>query len=91
MYGKAAFPVGKRPAVLLPAAAFIERGELVYVYSVDGSQIAHLRLVKTGKRFGDRMEVLSGLNPGEHVVVEKTDQVQDGSPIQRGTAERPSR
>jgi len=89
MYGRAAFAVGKRQAVTLPASAFAERGELVYVYSVDSNNIAHLRLVKTGRRYGDRVEVLSGLRAGERVVVEKTGPVQDGSPIQSGSAERP--
>jgi multidrug efflux pump subunit AcrA (membrane-fusion protein) len=51
---------------------------------LDPGGIARLRLVKTGKVHGDRIEILSGLSPGERIVVEGVEKVSDGSRVQDG-------
>ena len=78
LYGKARFLSGQRQIVTLPQAAIVRRGQLVGVYAVDEAGTAHLRLIQTGKELGDRVEVLSGLNEGERVVVEGTGSLSDG-------------
>ena len=70
MFGKARFAHGQRSALLVPASALVERGQLVGIYVVDGGGIARLRLVTLGKRDGDRQEILSGLNNGERIVTD---------------------
>jgi len=40
-----------------------------------------LRLIKTGKTFGDRVEVLSGLNGGEQIVVDSVASIGDGTRV----------
>jgi hypothetical protein len=42
---------------------------------------AALRLVKTGKVLEDRVEVLSGLEEGEQIIVSETAQLTDGQPV----------
>ena len=42
---------------------------------------AQLHLVKTGKRVGDELEILSGLQAGDAVVVEGAGQLTDGQPV----------
>jgi multidrug efflux pump subunit AcrA (membrane-fusion protein) len=48
---------------------------------VDQSGIARMRLVKTGKPYIDRVEVLSGLSEGEQIVVDGVEAVNDGSRV----------
>ena len=79
MFGRAAFAMGQRDAITVPSAAVVERGQLTSVYVVDAKGVAHLRLVRTGKAYGGRTEVLSGLSPGERIVADKADQVHEGS------------
>jgi multidrug efflux pump subunit AcrA (membrane-fusion protein) len=43
---------------------------------------AHLRLVKTGARAGGNFEILSGVEPGETVVVEGAEGLTDGQPVE---------
>jgi hypothetical protein len=43
-----------------------------------------LHLVKTGKRVGDEMEILSGLRSGDAVVMEGAAQLIDGQPVEVG-------
>lgn len=78
LYGKARFSVGQKPAITIPQKAVIERGQLVGVYVVDPSNIARLRLIKTGKQYGDRVEVLSGINDGDRIIVGNVEVVSDG-------------
>ena len=49
---------------------------------VVANQHAQLHLVKTGKRVGDEIEILSGLDAGERVVVSGADQLTDGQPVE---------
>jgi RND family efflux transporter MFP subunit len=81
LYGKARFITGQTQAITIPRIAVVERGQLTSVYVVDQSGIARMRLVKTGKTYSDRVEVLSGLKEGEQIVVEGVAAVNDGSRV----------
>jgi RND family efflux transporter MFP subunit len=43
--------------------------------------LAHLRLVKTGARVGNEIEVVSGLDSGEQIVTESVSALIDGQPV----------
>jgi membrane fusion protein (multidrug efflux system) len=49
---------------------------------VAANQRAQLHLVKTGKRLGAEVEILSGLDAGDRVVIEGADQLRDGQPVE---------
>lgn len=69
------------PALLIPAAALLERGQLQGVYVVrDG--LLHFRLVKTGRLHGEQIEILSGLNPGETIVTGGLEQAVAGARVE---------
>ncbi len=73
-------PLGEHPSLRIPASAVIQRGQLEIAFVVD-HQRAQLHLVKTGKRSGDEVEILSGLDAGDAVVVDGATQLLDGQPI----------
>jgi RND family efflux transporter MFP subunit len=70
MFGRMQFEKGTSQTMVLPKSAVIERGQLTGVYVVGGDRIARLRWVKVGRRFEDRLEILSGLNVGELVLTD---------------------
>ncbi len=74
-------PIGESNAVRVPAAAVVQRGQLEIVFCVT-DQRARLHLVKTGKRVGDELEIVSGLNDGDTVVVSGAEQLTDGQPVE---------
>lgn len=82
LYGKARFIIGQKQAIAVPQKAVVERGQLVGVYVVGANGIARLRLIKTGKTIGDRVEVLAGLSDGERIVVGRVEAVGDGSKVE---------
>jgi len=81
-YGSVDFTIGTENRMLVPANALIQRGELEGVFVISPEGIAHYRLVKTGRAFGDQMEVLSGLDDGDRVAISKTSQLSDGVRVQ---------
>jgi multidrug efflux pump subunit AcrA (membrane-fusion protein) len=81
MYGKALCPREERQTILIPKEALIKRGQLEQVFSVDESQTAHLRLVKTGKTFGDHLEILAGLQSGDTIIINPKLGLKDRSKV----------
>lgn len=82
LYGQARFKIGQRSAITVAPSAIVRRGQLVGVYVVDSSGLARLRLVQLGKSYGDRVEVLSGLNEGDRIIVENVAAITDGAQVQ---------
>ena len=81
MFGRAIFPLGVQKIVALPLAALTERGQLQSVFVVEDG-VAHNRLVTTGRRTKDAVEVLSGLNVDEKVVQPVPAGLQDGARVE---------
>ena len=80
-FGRVAVPVGESSVLRVPASAVIQRGQLEIAFVMAG-QRAQLRLVKTGKRFGSELEIVSGIADGETVITEGVAQLRDGQPVQ---------
>jgi RND family efflux transporter MFP subunit len=69
MFARVEVAVGSREAVLVPDEAIHRRGKLTGVWIVDESGTAHLRWIRVGRVLGDEIEVVSGLQGGETVVL----------------------
>lgn len=82
-FGRASIPVGQADSIRVPSAAVIQRGQMEMVFVV-GDGTARLRLVKTGKHFGDDVEILSGLAPGDRIVTGNGASLLDGQPVEAG-------
>jgi membrane fusion protein, copper/silver efflux system len=65
-------PIRVPPAVTVPLDAVVDSGTRARVYVEHGEGIFEPREVETGWRFGERVEILRGVRPGERVVVEAT-------------------
>jgi Cu(I)/Ag(I) efflux system membrane fusion protein len=65
-------PVRLPPAVTVPVDAVVDSGARARVYVEHGEGLFEPREVETGWRFGERVEILQGVHPGERVVVAAT-------------------
>jgi membrane fusion protein (multidrug efflux system) len=69
------------PTLLVPEEAIVpERGK-AYVFVVQDS-VVQRREVRTGKRKPGSVEIIEGVHEHEHVVVEGTQNIRDGSTVQ---------
>ncbi|MCU0597622.1 MAG: efflux RND transporter periplasmic adaptor subunit, partial [Desulfobacterota bacterium] len=84
LFGKARFSTGTREVLTVPVESIVERGQLTFVFVADSSQTARMRLIQTGKRYADRIEVLSGLTQGDPVILEPLPGIKEGAAVEPG-------
>jgi len=77
-YARVSIPVGKKQSLLALKKAVVEKGQLTGVYTVGKNSVITYRLIRVGKLYGDRVEILSGLNPGDTVIVDGVEKAVDG-------------
>ena len=83
MFGRGAISLGSTVnGMTLPNSAVAERGALTSVWVLDKENIARMRIVKTGKLLGERVEILSGLSEGERVVTGGVEKISEGSKVE---------
>jgi multidrug efflux pump subunit AcrA (membrane-fusion protein) len=78
---KVELPAGTRQALLAPRVAVRQTGQLTGLFVVDSASRARFRLVKVAPYDAERVEVLSGIQPGEKIVSRLSDQITDGIPV----------
>ena len=69
------------PPLLIPGDTLVVRGNGPQVAVVGASQTVHFQPIKLGRDYGDKIEVLSGLEAGQQVVVNPGDTVQEGAKV----------
>ncbi len=81
LFARVVFAGKEEPALLLPVAAVVERGQLTGVYLVrDG--ILRYRLIKTGRQIDGKLQILSGLAAGDKVVIEGVERARSGARVE---------
>jgi multidrug efflux pump subunit AcrA (membrane-fusion protein) len=78
------FQIGETERMVVPDSAVMRRGQLELVYVVEGER-ARLRLVTLGHAREGLVEVLSGLEPGEAVVVEAGEIAEEGVKVAKAS------
>jgi RND family efflux transporter MFP subunit len=72
MFARAALTIGNETILTAPRSAFEQIGQLDTARVISGNRI-ETRMVSLGRGFGDRVEILAGLAPGERLILKKTD------------------
>lgn len=81
MFGRLQLESGESSALLVPSEALVRRGQLELVFVARDGRAA-LRIVRTSQRVAGKAEVLSGLSPGEQVVISRPQQLADGQLVE---------
>jgi RND family efflux transporter MFP subunit len=82
LFGRARFARGQHDAIAVPKSAVLNRGQLQAVYVVGSDQLASLRYVTLGPASADEVEVLSGLQSGDRIVVQAGDRDLGGKQVE---------
>ncbi len=70
------------PPVLLPGDALIVRSDGTQVAVVRSDHTIHLQKIQVGRDYGDKLEVLSGLEAGDLVIANPSDSVREGVKVE---------
>ncbi len=81
MYGKFYIPTEAEEEIFIPKSAVVKWGQLDAVYKVDNQGVLHLTFIKIGKELKDKVQVLSGVESGDEIVVSGTERACDGCKI----------
>jgi RND family efflux transporter MFP subunit len=81
MFGRFQLEKGTSRTILVPESVVVERGDLTSVFVVGTDQVSRLRWIKAGRRFDKQVEVLSGVNIGELVLLDGSKGI-DGAAVQ---------
>jgi multidrug efflux system membrane fusion protein len=81
VFGRASFQLGSRSSLAIPMAAVTERGQLQSVLVAENGT-AHTRLITTGQKNGNEVEVLSGLTAGDNVIFPVPRDLSDGAKVE---------
>ena len=66
------------PPLLLPADSLIVRAEGTQVALVRPDHTVHFQPIQVGRDYGDKLEVLNGLHPGDSVIANPSDILREG-------------
>jgi YHS domain-containing protein len=69
MFVDVEFPINLPPAITVPADAVFDSGLRKTVFMDRGDGFFEPRRVETGQRFGEQVEIVQGLKPGERIVI----------------------
>lgn len=79
-FARVGLPGSRKDSLLVPESAVQVFGQMKRVFVVR-KNIAQLRLVRTGTNMNGQVEILTGLEPGETVIIRHEDQLVDGQPV----------
>ena len=83
MFGRGTLGLGTTvTGITVPKKAIVDRGALTIVWAVDKESIVRMRIVKTGRVTGERVEILAGLSDGDRVVVAGGEKVTEGARVE---------
>ncbi len=82
MFARVMLTVGEDRLIAIPASALIQEGQLTGLFTVTAEGIARFRLVRTGRRLGDKVEVFSGLTEGSRFVLDPPPGLVDGTRVE---------
>ena len=80
----------KEPPVAIPGDTLVVRDNVTQVAVVSGDGTVHFQRIQLGRDFGDRLEVLSGLEPGQLLAINPNDSVREGAKVKALRSERPA-
>jgi RND family efflux transporter MFP subunit len=69
----------KSDKVMVPESALVKQGQLTGIYTIANGKTAILRWIRTGKSFGNQVEVLSGLSANEQYIVSAEGKLYNGA------------
>jgi len=71
----------KDPPLLIPGDTLVVRSDGPQVAVVEPDGRVHFARIQLGRDFGDRLEVLSGLQDGQQLVVNPSDSIREGAKV----------
>jgi RND family efflux transporter MFP subunit len=80
-YVQVLLPLQASKAMTIPTNALMMRGEGVRVAVLDAESRVRLKTVKVGRNYGESVEVIDGVSPGDKLVLNPSDSLAEGDQV----------
>ena len=92
MYAQVKFTVGaaSKSALRVPASVLISNADGLQVASVDANNTVHLLKIVVARDYGAELDIASGLVGNEHLIINPSDSLQEGSKVTATPAPPPA-
>jgi RND family efflux transporter MFP subunit len=81
-FGEVHFATGTSvPRITIPVNAMLFRAQGAQVAIVDKDSVVHLRAIGIGRDFGATLEILSGIDVSDRIVVNPSDSLEEGQKV----------
>lgn len=74
-------PLVAKPGIAIPNNALIIRGDGIKVAVIDAERRVHMQAVTLGRNYGERVEILSGLEQGARLVLNPPDALSESDVV----------
>jgi RND family efflux transporter MFP subunit len=85
MFASVSLPIKEKTTsnntILIPLKALVKKGQLTGIYTKSETNKALLRWVRIGKKYGNQVEVLSGLSKDESYIISSEGKLYNGANI----------
>jgi RND family efflux transporter MFP subunit len=82
MYAEVSFTTPRaEPPMVIRGDTLVLRADGPQVAVIDDNNVAHYQKVELGRDYGDRIEVVAGLKPGQKLVINPGDAVRNGGKV----------
>ncbi|MEJ2722135.1 MAG: efflux RND transporter periplasmic adaptor subunit, partial [bacterium] len=82
MFARIVISRSQKERLMVPVSAVFRRGQLQGLFVVGADHRAELRWVRTGRKVGNEIEILTGLDAGETVVLDDASRLKDGQLVE---------
>ncbi|SEJ33697.1 efflux RND transporter periplasmic adaptor subunit [Paraburkholderia diazotrophica] len=89
-YVQVALPSGARAQLTVPGNALLFRAEGPRLAVVDSNGVVHLRKVVIAQDLGQTLEIESGIEPNDRVIINPSDSINDGDHVEVMRSQTPS-
>ena len=80
-FGRAAFTVGHSQGIVVPESSVHDEGGILNVFLMGADNRSDMRIVRTGRTFMDKVEITTGISPGDRVVLWSGAPLYDDIPL----------
>lgn len=81
MFARLSLEKGDESVISVPETALVEHGQLTGIYTLGASQKVLLRWVRTGRKIGSDVVILSGLSEGDRYIASYDGRLHEGQKV----------
>ena len=82
MFARINMPAKEKEMFMIPSSALVLQGQLTGIFVLDAEKTAHFRIIRTGRKIGEQVEVISGIKEETYYIVSPPIELKEGMKVE---------